>query len=269
MMSWKTLFVSIVALSTSSGVVFGGCDIAGLEAMPDGAWLVSLNGSWRPIDELSVTLTEGRSRDLTFAYVAREPELTTFRRGMLVIKTAVRASAAGSADRVALARDAYKPIEKCESYPSFPGGSVKGRSYDEYHDYSYSAKGADGPLLSSFHVSYAARVQGCKNSNDDSTDSYFTGNWQSNRSQFSFDEKVVAKGQNSQFFAQFGVGPAYASSSMSERRVTMKPYASDKNGLACVTFNATVRPGTLIRINDLERRIGLFRAAEQSWEWPR
>lgn len=168
MMSWKTLFVSIVALSTSSGVVFGGCDIAGLEAMPDGAWLVSLNGSWRPIDELSVTLTEGRSRDLTFAYVAREPELTTFRRGMLVIKTAVRASAAGSADRVALARDAYKPIEKCKSYPSFPGGSVKGRSYDEYHDYSYSAKGADGPLLSSFHVSYAARVQGCKNSNDNS-----------------------------------------------------------------------------------------------------
>ena len=269
MTSWKTIFVSIFALNMSSGMVFGGCDIVGFDSMPDGAWLVSLNGSWRPIDELSPALKDGRTRDLTFAYVAREPELGAFRRGLLVIKMATRAPAAGNADRVTLARDAYKPVEKCESYPPFPGGYVKGRSYDDYHDYSYSAKGADGQLLSSFHVSYAARVKGCKNSNDDATDSYFTGRWQSNRSQFSFDESVVAKGQNSQFVAQFGVGPAYASSSMSERRVTMKPYASDKNGLACVTFNATVRPGTLIRVNDLERRIGLFRAAEQSWEWRR
>ncbi|MDH2354240.1 hypothetical protein QCM80_26755 [Bradyrhizobium sp. SSUT112] len=268
MWSWKALFVSVLALGTSSGAVLGGCDIAGLDAMPDGAWLVSLNGSWRPIDELSPTLRDGRPREVTFAYVAREPELTTFRRGILVIKTAVRASGVARSDRVTLARDAYKPVEKCESYPQFSGGSVKGRSYDDYHDYSYSAKGLDGPLLSSFHVSYAARVQGCKGSDDDTTDSYFTGHWQSNRSQFSFDDRVVAKGQNSQFFAQFGVTPAYASS-MSERKVEMKRYTSDRSGLACVTFNATVRPGTLLRINDLERRVGLFRAAEQSWEWPR
>ena len=201
--------------------------------------------------------------------MAREPELKAFRRGILVVKTGLRAPAAGNSERVTLAREAYRPIDRCETFPRFNGGSVKGRSYDGYHDYSYSVEESDRNMMASFHVSYAGRVQGCRNSNDDTVDSYFTGHWKSNRSQFSFDEKVVASGQHSQFFAQFGITPAYASTSISERRVEMKRYTSDRSGLACVTFNATVRPGTFIRINDLERRIGLFRAEEQSWEWPR
>jgi hypothetical protein len=146
---------------------------------------------------------------------------------------------------------------------------VRGRSYDIYHDYSYSVERGDQDMIDSFHVNYPKRIRGCKRSNDDTTDSYFTGRWQSNRSQFSFDETVVVNGQRSQFFAQFGAAPAYASPSVSDRKVEMKRYISDKNGLACVAFSVPVRPGTFIRINDLERRIGLFRAAEQLWEWSR
>jgi hypothetical protein len=249
--------------------VLGACDVAGLEGKDDGAWLVSLNGSWQPMDRLNAALSDGRPRDLNFAYVARDPALTIYRRGILVIKTGFRASAKGG-DRVTLAREAYQRdrVETCESYPSFPGGSVRGKSYDNYHDYSYSVDGADRTLLTSFHVTYAGRTRGCKASNDDNSDSYFTGRWQSNRSQFSFDESVVANGQHSQFLAQFGATPAYASTA-SARKVEIKRYTADSNGFACVTFTASMGPGSFIRINDLERRIGLLRADEQRWEWPR
>jgi hypothetical protein len=266
--SRKALLASILLLGASSSTVFGGCDVAGLEAMQDGDWAVSLNGAWQTIDKLSPALSDGRPRELTFAYVARDPALATYRRGILVIKTGMRASAAKGGDRVTMAREAYRPVEKCESYPSFPGGSVKGKSYDDYHDYSYSVDEPDRSLLTSFHVTYAGRAQGCKKSNDDNSDSYFTGRWQSNRSQFSFDENVVVGGQHSQFLAQFGVTPAYAST-VSGRKVEMKRYTADGNGFACVTFSASVGPGVFIRINDIERRVGLFRAAEQRWEWPR
>jgi hypothetical protein len=268
MRSCKTLFASILLLATSSSLVLGACDVAGLDGKDDGTWLVSLNGSWQPMDRLNAALSDGRPRDLNFAYVARDPDLSIYRRGILVIKTGIRAAVAKGGDRVTLAREAYQRVERCESYPPFPGGSVRGRSYDDYHDYSYSADQPDQGLLTSFHVTYAGRAQGCKDSNDDNSDSYFTGRWQSNRSQFSFDESVVVKGQHSQFLAQFGATPAYAST-VSARKVEMKRYTADRNGFACVTFTASVGPGSFIRINDLERRIGLLRADEQRWEWPR
>jgi hypothetical protein len=206
---------------------------------------------------------------MTFAYIVNEPELKNTRRGILVIKTAVDRLASGKGDRVTLAREAYKPIFKCERYPAFSGDSVSTRSYDRYHDYSYRVPKADEKRLENFHVSYAARLRGCRRSNDATTDSYFAGRWQSNRSQFSFDTKVVARGQHSQFLAQFGSTPVYASTSMSQRRVEIKRYDADENGLACVLFSTAVKPGSFIRINDFERRRGLFRAAEQSWEWRR
>ena len=269
MRNCKKFLASILLFGMSSSAVLGGCDVAGLDGKQDGAWLVNLDGTWQPMEELNSALSDGRPRNLTFAYVAREPELATFRRGILVVKTGSRVPPTTSSGRVTLAREAYSPAEKCEYYPKFSGGSVSGRSYDDYHDYSYKVEETDQGLLTSFHVTYAGRAQGCKASNDDTSDSYFTGRWQSNRSQFSFDENVVATGQHSQFIAQFGVGPAYASNAISGRKVEMKRYAADRNGFACVTFTVMVAPGVFIRINDLERRNGLFRVAEQKWEWPR
>jgi hypothetical protein len=269
MCNWKTLFAAFLVFGTFRATVLADCSgVVGAETVSDGTWLVLLKGRWQPISELNSALADGRPSMMNFTYVAREPELTNFRRGILVIKTGLRAPA-GSTDRVTLVREAYEPIEKCESYPRFPGGSVRGRSYDDYHDYSYNVERDDQSTIKTFHVTYAKRVQGCRRSDDDTSDSYFTGRWQSNRSQFSFTEGVVTGGQYSQFAAQFGLTPAYASSSLSARRVEIRPYNSDKNGLACVSFNAFVGPGAFIRINDLERRIGLSRAAEQSWEWPR
>jgi hypothetical protein len=270
MSNCKVICISALVVVTSVVSAFADCsNIVGADAVKDGTWLARLNGKWRPVAELNSFIADRRSREVSFTYVVKESEPTTFRRGVLVIKTGIRIPAAETGDRVTLAREAYRPIEQCESYPAFPGGDVRGRSYDGYHDYSYSAEKDDQNLITSFHVTYARRAQRCKRSNDDTSDSYFTGHYQSNRSQFSFDERVVANGQYSQFFAQFGVAPAYANTSMSDRRVEMKRYNSDKNGLACVGFSVVVKPGIFIRINDLEQRIGLFRAPEQSWDWPR
>lgn len=268
MTNWKTLFASASIVLISAASAFGDCNaIVGSQSLPDGTWLANVNGSWKSITNLDVLVADGRSHNVDFVYLVREADQTVPRRGLLVIKTAVRASTA--VDRVALVREAYRPVDQCESYSPFPGGSVKGISYDNYHDYSYSADKVDQPTLTAFHVSYPRRGQGCRLSNDDTTDSYFTARWQSNRSQFSFDQRVVATGQHSQFFAQFGPAPAYASTGLSERRVEMKRYIADKSGMTCVAFSATVKPGMFIRINDLERRDGVFRAPEQSWEWPR
>lgn len=269
MSNWKVLVGSALFLLTSGISALADCRIAGAESLPDGTWLVSLNGNWKPVSELNGLVADGRAHDVNFTYVAREPDPTIPRRGILVIKTGVRAPDA--VGKVALAREAYQPVDQCESYPRFPGGSVRARSYDDYHDYSYSVEKSDQKTIEAFHVSYPKRGQGCSRSNDDTTDSYFTGRWQSNRSQFSFDEDVVATGQHSQFLAQarFFIGPAYAGTGLSERRVEIKRYVADKNGLACVPFSVALKQGSFVRINDLERRDGLFRAPEQSWEWPR
>jgi len=264
----KTLVASSLILLASAGFALADCrGIAGAGAQPDGAWLFRVNGSWRPIAELNSVVADGRSRQVNFLYVASEPGLRALRRGVLVIKTGLNGP--GNVN-VALAREAYTRIkEQCESYPTFNGGSVRGRSYDRYHDYGYNVEKTDQDLIQSFHVSYPARGGGCRRSHDATTDSYFAGRWQSNISQFSFDKGVVANGQYSQFVAQFSVSTAYAGTSMSDRRVEMKRYVADDSGLACVLFSSPVRPGTFIRINDIERRGGLFRTGEQSWEWPR
>ncbi len=255
---------------TSVVSAFADCSgTVGADAVEDGTWLARLNGKWRPVAELNSYIADGRSREVNFTYVAKGSEPTAFRRGVLVIKTGIRIPATEIGDKVTLAREAYRPIEQCESYPAFPGGDVRGRSYDGYHDYSYSAEKGDQDLITSFHVTYARRAQRCKRSNDDTSDSYFTGHYQSNRSQFSFDEKVVANGQYSQFFAQFGVAPRLRKyiDVRSTRRDKALQFGQERFGMRWVQrcretgdFHPHQRSRTTHRP---------VPAPEQSWEWPR
>jgi hypothetical protein len=269
----RSLACGLIFLASVAGAAADCRLVVGATDLTDGTWLFRTNGVWQPISELKAVVADGKSREVNFAYVAREPALKNLRRGILVIKTG---SNGPGVDAVALAREAYtavreasRNVDQCKSYPKMPDrSSVAGRSYDRYHDYSDDVEATDQTTLNSFHVGYPARTGGCRRSNDDATDSLFTGRWQSNISQFSFDRTVVETGQRSRFFAQFGATPAYASS-MSRRHVEMKRYNADDTGLACVLFARKVEPGFFVRINDLERRDWLFRVPEQSWEWPR
>lgn len=226
----------------------------------DGALLFSVdNSAYRPVKQfLNEALSDGRPRDVWFAYVASDP--SGARSGTIVIKTGSRVAAEDASDKVTLKRTEGN---SCNGGRAFEGRPVAGRLYDRYHDYSYSA-GNDTSVLDAFHTRYQGR-NGCTASNDDSPDSYFRLRWQSNRSQFSFDPSVVEGGQYSQFADQFVPTRAMASG-LRSRRVEMRHYAMNETPV-CIEFRAELRPGTFVRIVDLERRIGFARASEEFWEW--
>lgn len=270
----KTASIACLIIAASATVALSdGCaQIPNAATLDDGAWLYRSGNEWRAVPRLMEDLRSGKPQTLTFAYVAHEPALKAGRRGILVIKTGIEASDGPNAGKVALVREnyaRYSAEETCELYRTFASGSrVKNKSYDDYHDYGEISDDADARTLKSYHVSYLARNGGCKRSDDATVDNYFGWRRRSNRSDFSFDPDVVRSGQHSQFLAQFRFGTAYAAS-QAERQVTIKRYVADADGLACVVFDATLMPGSFIRVNDLERRNGLFRADEQSWAWPR
>ncbi|MCG6204479.1 hypothetical protein LPW26_07525 [Rhodopseudomonas sp. HC1] len=266
----KLLSLACLILAASATTAAADCSaIANAGKLDDGTWLYRRDNAWWPIASLTADVQDGRARKVTFAYVANEPVLKAARRGVLVIKTGVEGAQATETGRVALVRDSYRNDGSCEAYPDFPSGkSVRIRSYDYYHDSSEIRDAADGKTLKAYHVDYSARNNGCKRTDDATPDGYFSFRRRSNRSDFSFNPEVVRGGQNSQFWAQFGFGTAYAEP-LAERQVTIKRYAADAGGLACVVFDATLKPGGFIRINDLERRVGSFRSDEQSWAWPR
>lgn len=264
MRNGKMLLISAFAVSLSANIAIANClGIPDSLKSEDGNWLFQApNGSWKHISELNLTVSDGRSRDVSFVYVART--FDSEREGIIVVKTGVRVTDAQDANAVKLARQFS---QRCNDNRLFLGGKVKAKSYDSYHDYSYNADKDDQNTLESFHLSYPVRTGACKRSNDDTPDSYMAFRWQSNRSQFSFDKSVVDGGQFSQFFAQFGPTPAFANT-LSDRRVEIKHYTTRDSKAACVAFNAAVKPGAFVRVVDLERRTGLLRAPEQSWEWP-
>ena len=254
MRNFKLSVISAFALGLLSQVAFANCTGVPELLISDGNWLFRVNGLWQPIGGLNSALADGRSRNVPFIYVARDPDGA--REGIVVIKTGTRA-ADGAEDKVELERSFG---QRCNDNRMFPGGKVRGRSYDAYHDYSYGVEREDQRTLEAFHLSYPVRAGRCKLSNDDTPDSYFAFRWQSNRSQFSFDRSVVRGGQFSQFVAQFGPSPAIAST-LTARRVEVKYYATRNNNVACVSFAAPVRPGAFIRVIDLEHRTGLFSRA--------
>src|SRR4051812_747960 len=94
MSTWKSFVTSTSILLLLADIAVADCSaVPGAATFPDGTWLFSTNGSWRPIAELKSVMGDGRSRRVNFLYVASEPGLGTFRRGILVVKTGVNSSA--------------------------------------------------------------------------------------------------------------------------------------------------------------------------------
>lgn len=227
--------------------------IEGAGAASDRALLWRYASKWHPIRELNAKLKGTEHRTFTFAYVIKDRELGSARRGVIVVKSGflqLRSADSGDSSTVALYRGAMKDPCRKRPYEKMQGeASVK--DYTDYHDKDLRTN-SDG-LFSRFHVTYDSR-RGCQESNDGSADAYFSRRYRSNRSQFSFDPYVVANGQYSQLLALFGVTPAFASPPIAGRTVQIRKYQADANGLACVKFRTTVGPGAFLRVNDLESR---------------
>lgn len=261
-----------VVLAVVSNEAYANCnDVDGANGFADGTWLVYLDNFWKPVVELTELAKSARfqQKSYSFAYIINEQPSKMPRKGIVVIKTGSILPSSRNIGKIGLVRDKSKyGTDQCERYPSFEGGSVSSKSYDDYHNYGYSAETPDKATIANFHVNYSRRDSQCRRSDDDGTDNFILGYWQSNRSQFSFDKGVVSKGQYSQLVAIFFPSPAYATT-VSDRKVVMKRYVANENGSACILFDAVVKQNSFIRVNDLERRFGPFRVDEQSWEWPR
>jgi hypothetical protein len=260
MMMQRLVLTLAIAFTPTMGFSDDSCREVDKVFREDGALLFSVdNSAYRPVKQfLNEALADGRPRNVWFTYVASDP--SGARHGTIVIKTGTRVAAEDTSDKVTLKRTEGN---SCNGGRAFEGGAVAGRLYDRYHDYSYSA-GDEARVLDAFHTRYPGR-NGCTASNDDSSDSFFRLRWQSNRSQFSFDPGVVERGQYSQFADQFVPTRALASG-LRSRRVEMRRYAM-KETPVCIEFRAELRPGTFVRVVDLERRIGFERASEEVWEW--
>ncbi|GAJ96051.1 hypothetical protein [Rhizobium rhizogenes] len=248
------------------------CDDIPAEFRADGGWLFKMGKTWRPVNKELNDFVGDNAKRVFFTYVVNDKGAKMPRRGLLIVKSGydlVHARSDGDTQRITLLRNSQRNVEKCETEVRYFKAKVLSDVYDRYHDYGFRTKGkeADVDLIERFHVKYATREPaGCKDSKEARADVYFGGRWTSNRSQFSFDPKVVKFGQHSQFLAWIGISPAYAAPPISDRQVEIKKYVADSDGLACVRFDIKVQPGRFIRINDLEHP-GLFREKEQSWVW--
>lgn len=266
----RALVAAAAISSIGASSVHAACDDVPSSLRKDGAWLFSVGKQWRTVKGDLQDYVRLQGRRVFFTYVVSDEDVKTPRRGLVVIKSGYDLALVdrdGDTENTTLHRNSSPNVDKCETELRYFDRKVSSYVYDRYHDYGFKTRNKDQDYKSieEFHIKYAAR-KGCKISNDARADIPYGGHWTSNRSQFSFDPKVVESGQHNQLLTWLGISPAYASQPISDRQVDVKKYAVDGAGLACVRFNLMVSPGRFVRINDLERR-GLFRGNEQMWTW--
>jgi len=150
-------------------------------------------------------------------------------------------------------------------------GKVSIQAYEDYHDHGLetssalsqtSITGSARDELKAFHTSYKTAA-GCRETDSKSgANGFYIA--RNNRSQFSFDTKVVDIGMPEPAFdiatrwaskvASLVVSPVGASEGarLRERSVELLPYQT-QNGFACVAFSLDGRlPKQMLRVNDLE-----------------
>lgn len=230
-----------------------------------------------PADGLSLTTPEVR-----LIYVTREFFLSQPRMGAIAVKTG-RTIAVGEKDpepvlkQIKLRRLRQAEFESCrderdEKDPLSFRGKVSAFEYDTFHDYGYDASdNADGRSVTQFHTKYVGRAGRCDTRTDSTTfDAPLRWDWRSNRSQFSFDPKVVRGGFHSQIIAGLNVRRAAAIGSigLADQRVEIIKYRTNAQKIACIPIRVKLnRDNFFIRINDLEGAPGgsrLIRAEELS-----
>ncbi|MBB4509567.1 hypothetical protein [Rhizobium leguminosarum] len=253
-MNWKRYAtIALIIINGANGALAECIGILPAKDQNDRALLWRDKGRWKPMRELNGELAKGERRTVTVAYIAKDGKNQDPRRGVVVIKsgfTKPDPAPLKEVNAIALYRPWIKDPCRKRPYPEFRS-NVDSNSYDDYHD--RYLKTADDETFSQFHIEYESR-SGCRYSDDISADAFFGLRNRSNRSQFSFDPKVVRDGPISHFATWLGIRSAYADQLVGGRQVQIRKYVADENGLACVKFRVTVGPGAFLRVNDLEKR---------------
>jgi hypothetical protein len=229
------------------------------------------SAAWLPLDGAAPDLAD---QIVNYAYVIREsrdPE----RSGVAVLKSARlhRLDEARKADKaVTLVRHAEAIDNRsCGAVADFGEQKIPAKSYDDFHDLGLKVR--EMKTIAGFHIRYAARLNHCRRTDDNSPDSIVPRDSRSNRGQFSFNDDVVTRETYSQALNVIGISTAYAASdNLEDQRVEIKQYRVSVNFPTCVRFTMP-RQGksSFLKINDLEalKRLetgdGYVRANQQSW----
>lgn len=243
----------------------------------------------RTWNEFNIARPQFANQTLDFIYVIRE-QSQAGRAGVIIIKSARTGLGEPSVPRrnknVELVRNADNfDNGTCATPKSFGTRSVSAQSYDNYHDYALPAEGesvvegrkiGQQAILDDFHIKYAGRRGGCRETNNLNRDTYDN---RTNRGQFSFNQGIVKNGVPYQLTEVatnlVGVSTAIGQEilpNLFNQRVEMRRYRSKIGQPACIKFKLLVPgPGSFLRINDLEalkpddRGTRFLRADEAPW----
>lgn len=269
------LFLSIALSVFSSNAFAQICTVSQslLMSKSNGILLVQSGSGWSEFEGFKQLQ---RPTLMSFALVVKEP--IGERTGVITIKTATLPTAqkAWQAGQVHLVRDESSEHFEC-SGPRFNARHVDVKAYEDYHGKGWvesraldamnpEERSTNRDVLKRFHTKYRTS-RGCRSS--DAT-TYEGFEYRNNRSQFSFDTTVVDGGWA---LAITNLLRSLAPEALAgplprllNQRTEIRHYTVRGAVAGCIMFNVKASgPDQVLRVNDLEDRIGLVRTGEKRW----
>jgi hypothetical protein len=262
-------------LASGTAVAADSCSFLGLdtESIEDGALFLQSTDGWHKVDGSEILNSPPIQ---SFAYAIRPfvPSSGTVvpKQGAIVIKSGtIRDSESPArAESVQLVRSS-QPLVPCGGIATPTNTFVSWRSYADFHDFGREVEAADGKAIYDFHIRYLRNGSQCVSTADSSTQGVLSFDGRSNRSQFSFDPSVVAKGQYSQISSIFLARASAGFTNFANFRVEISGYDTKGEAVSCVRFSIPhAGAQTFMRIVDLEARDSrppFPRLPEKAWEW--
>lgn len=260
--------------SAAPALGYDACEVLGgnQDLLEHGQLFLRTPNGWQPFNSFGSANMAAGTR-WHFRYVVRTSPASD-RGGLIIIKSNRPKTDEDDpfiGDRVRVVRTAVARDANCPapSYLKHGRISISTRAYEDYHDYAFRDTPAvrqDERLLRAFHFKYMSdRAHRCLET--DSLNYESLTDWTSNRSQFSFDRRVVARGVWTFWDKVFG-NPSSPLEGTVRNRTEVRKYKTI-DGVACVPFSLAVdRPNFTIKINDLDARLQLpliGRLSERSW----
>ena len=263
---WRTAVISM--LSSGTAVAADSCSFLGLDpkSIDDGALFLQSADGWHEVEGSEALNPSIES----FAYAIRP---VVPRQGAILIKSGTIRDSESSArgERIQLFRSS-QPLAPCGGISTPTDTAVSWRSYTEFHDFGREPDSSDTKAIYDFHIRYLRSGSQCVSTADSTTEGILSFDGRSNRSQFSFDPSVVAKGQYSQISSTLFLTKALAGfANFTNPRVEISGYDAKKEAVTCVRFKIpSAGTQTFIRIVDLEARDSrppFPRLPEKAWQW--
>ncbi len=250
-------------------------EVRDIETLKDGSVFVNSGRTWERVEDVRSLVDSGEVEKKKFIYLAKgDPD----DRGVMVAKISDQAAGQVPPERYrvhlkrgrveALSPEMCKGVLKKEwaARKEFDD-SVRGTSYDKYHDHGFERSrgiltwlfprsdrakheqefGKDVSKIKEFHILYQRGNKKAAREACALTDDIGNGN----RAKFSFDESVSGSGR---LYSKVNVfKSAYAGEKMQLRQVYMSAYKLGEDRAACIPFEMKITKSSVLRIHDLER----------------